>query len=197
MLPKHARASAGPAAEAQIVSQLEPMAASVSIRVYEASDIAPLVDAVRESIPDLLPWMPWASLTYSSADAENWVRLARDGHGDGTMYDFAVFDEFGRYAGGCGLNRINVADGVANLGYWVRSSTSGRGIAPSAVRQVAAWAFACTRLHRLEIVVALNNVRSLRVAEKVGAQREAVLRKRLLVNGQPSDAVLFSIVRSD
>ena len=152
---------------------------SARIRPYEESDIEPLVAAVQESIADLVPWMPWASPVYSSAEAAAWVRLTSDGHANGTMYDFAILDADGRYAGGCGLNRINVADGVANLGYWVRSSASGHGVAPSAVRQVVAWAFANTGLNRLEIVVALNNIRSLRVAEKVGAQRDAVLRKRV------------------
>lgn len=33
--------------------------------------------------------------------------------------------------------------------------------------------------------------------KKVGAQRDAVLRKRLIVDGAPSDAVLYSMVRPD
>lgn len=53
----------------------------------------------------------------------------------------------------------------ANLGYWVRTSATGSGVAPIAVRQAATRAFSTTELHRLEIVVAVKNVRSIRVAE--------------------------------
>lgn len=113
------------------------------------------------------------------------------------MFDFAVIDAAGRYVGGCGLNQIQRANAVANLGYWTRSSASGCGMAPAAVRMLIAWAFQNTNLNRLEILVAVANTRSLRVAEKVGAHRDAVLRQRLIVDGRPSDAVPYSVLRAD
>ena len=170
---------------------------AVHIRLYEESDVEEMVAAARESLADVAPWMPWCHAKYSSSDAATWVRAAREGHETGRMYEFAVVDATGRYAGGCGLNQISGLNGVANLGYWVRSSMAGRGIAPAAVRLLAAWAFDETTLNRLEIVVAAGNTRSQRVAEKAGAHRDAVLRKRTLVNGRPSDAMLFSILRPD
>ena len=98
--------------------------------------------------------------------------------------------------GGCGLNNFNALHRYANLGYWIRTSAAGRGYAGQAVRALATWAFANTALARLEIVAAVGNTRSQRAAEKAGAQREGILRARLMVHGQPSDAVMYSIVRS-
>jgi len=65
------------------------------------------------------------------------------------------------------------------------------------VLQLVPWIFANTGLHRLEIVAGIGNLRSQRVAEKAGAHRDAVLRKRTLFNGYPTDAVLYSILRPD
>src|SRR5437588_791403 len=48
-----------------------------------------------------------------------------------------------------------------------------------------------------ELVAAVDNVGSQRVAEKAGATREGILRNRLLINGRPHDAVLYSLVRGD
>jgi len=59
------------------------------------------------------------------------------------------------------------------------------------------WAFSNTDLVRLEIVAAVGNRWSQRVAEKVEAVREGVLRKRLLIHGIWHDAVVFSITRVD
>jgi RimJ/RimL family protein N-acetyltransferase len=59
------------------------------------------------------------------------------------------------------------------------------------------WAFESTELVRLEIVVATGNTASHRVAEKVGAIREGVLRRRLLLHGHPHDATMFSLIRDD
>jgi RimJ/RimL family protein N-acetyltransferase len=173
------------------------MAGPVHIRLYEPADVAEMTAAARESVPDVLPWMPWCYPNYSEADAAAWIAATLDGHRTGTMYDFAIVDDAGRYAGGCGINQISRLSGVANLGYWVRSNATGRGIAPAAVLQLIPWVFLNTPLHRLEIVTAVDNIRSQRVAEKLGAHRDAVLRKRTLVRGQPSDAVLFSVLRPD
>ena len=39
----------------------------------------------------------------------------------------------GRILGSCGLNRLDRPNGTANLGYWVRASASGQGVATGAV----------------------------------------------------------------
>jgi ribosomal-protein-serine acetyltransferase len=169
----------------------------VHIRPYVAADVQELTVAARESAAEVAPWMPWCSADYSEADAARWIAATLEGHQRGTMYDFAIVDDTGRYAGGCGINQVSQLSGVANLGYWLRSSVTGRGIASAAVRELIPWVFANTPLHRLEIVAAVDNVRSQRVAEKVGAHRDAVLKKRTMVRGRPSDAVLFSVLRAD
>lgn len=156
-----------------------------------------MVVAARESVADVSPWMPWCHPNYSDAEAASWIAGSLEAHRSGTLYDFAIVDEAGRYAGGCGINQINHQSGVANLGYWVRSTATGRGIAPAAVLHLIPWVFSNTPLHRLEIVVAVGNTRSQRVAEKIGAHRDAVLKKRTLVRGQPADAILFSVLRPD
>jgi RimJ/RimL family protein N-acetyltransferase len=152
---------------------------------------------VLESVAELSPWMTWCHAAYSASDAACWIEAVREGQRTGAMYDFAIIDSSGRLVGGCGINNISLSMGVANLGYWVRSACAGRGIAPAAVCELVPWVFENTALNRLEIVAAVTNVRSQRVAEKVGAHRDAVLRKRTLVHGVPADAVLFSILRPD
>jgi ribosomal-protein-serine acetyltransferase len=77
----------------------------------------------------------------------------------------------------------------------VRTSATGHGVAAEAVRQVAAFAFGTTDLVRLEIVCAVGNEASQRVAERAGAMREGVPRHRLLLHGQSVDAVMYSLVR--
>ena len=86
---------------------------------------------------------------------------------------------------------------MANLGYWVRTSATGKGIASRATRLVAGFAFEELKLQRVEIMAAVGNIASQRVAEKAGAIREGVLRKRLLNDDRPLDAVLFSLIEED
>jgi len=49
----------------------------------------------------------------------------------------------------------------------------------------------------VEVVVAVGNTTSLRVAEKIGAQREGILRNRIIVRKDILDAVMFSFIPND
>jgi ribosomal-protein-serine acetyltransferase len=173
------------------------LAETIKIRPYQDSDAPELYTAVRESLVELTEWMPWAHAEYMLADATAWITTAQNGHADGSIYDFAIVGGDGRYLGGCGLNQISRFNAVANLGYWVRATAMGRGVAVKAVKLLSDWAFRNTDLNRLEILAAVKNVRSQRVAEKAGAERDGVLRKRLMLHGRTTDAVLYSIVRGD
>jgi RimJ/RimL family protein N-acetyltransferase len=140
--------------------------------------------------------MCWCQPDYSRADAQAWIEATVAGRESASLYDFAILTD-GKYAGGCGINRINWIDRVANLGYWVRTSLTGKGVAAMAARQVIEWAFDNTTLNRVEIVVACDNIKSQRVAKNVGATRDAILKKRAMVKGRPVDAILYSVIRPD
>lgn len=166
-----------------------------SLRPYEPDDAHPLWEAARESVAEVSAWLPWCHSQYSMAEAVDWIRSRAPLADEGREYTFAIVGSDGRFLGGCGINQINRIHGFGNLGYWVRSSATGRGVATEAVRQVAEFAFRNANLVRLEIVCAVENKRSQRVAERAGAGREGVLRHRLLLHGQSVDAVMYGLVQ--
>jgi ribosomal-protein-serine acetyltransferase len=166
-----------------------------TVRLYQLSDAEAIHAAALESVVEVYPWMAWCHARYTLDESRQWVRLQIEAARQRKAFEFVIVGEGGRLLGGCGINQMNPMNRVANLGYWVRTSATGRGVAPAAVRDVAAYAFRETDLIRLEIVIAVGNTRSQRVAEKVGATREGVLRSRLLLPSGPSDAVMYSLVR--
>ena len=127
-----------------------------------------------------------------------WVNDCRKQWERGQEYSFAIVDpQTHLFLGGVGLNQFSHMHRTANLGYWVRSSCTGRGIATAATRLIALFAFADLQLQRLEILIEVGNIASQRVAEKAGAQREGILRKRLCIHGNAVDAVVYSLIASD
>ncbi len=167
----------------------------VCLRRCALEDADALFAAACESIDDMHPWMPWCHPGYAIEESHAWLAAQVPAFDARQEFSFAIVDRSGRYLGGCGLNRIDAANRRANLGYWIRSSATGRGVATSAVRLVRDWAFTHTDLIRLEIVVATGNRGSLRVAEKVGAIREGVLRRRIMLHGVAHDAAIFAFTR--
>jgi RimJ/RimL family protein N-acetyltransferase len=127
-----------------------------------------------------------------------WLESRAATWAQGDEFDFAVLDASDKsLLGGCALNDINRTHNFANLGYWVRTSRTGQGVATAAARLVAEFGFAELRFTRLEIVAAVGNIASQRVAEKVGATREGLERNRHVVHGRIHDAVMYSLIPDD
>jgi ribosomal-protein-serine acetyltransferase len=165
------------------------------IRRYRLEDDAVVAEAVRESINELQPWMPWCHPGYSIEESRSWLQVQVPAFDEGVAFEFAIVSADGHYLGGCGLNQIDRINKRANLGYWVRSSATRRGVATAAVRAIRDWAFDHTDLIRLEIVIVVGNLASHGVAEKAGAVREGTLHRRLVLHGTVHDATMFSLTR--
>ena len=178
--------------------EIELVDAPVLLKPYRPGDATRLHEAVRESITELSTWMHWCHNDYSVEESWAWLESRADAWDKGTEYDFSINDSrSGQYLGGCGLNRVDSINRVASLGYWVRSSRTGEGVATTAVLLLVRFGFDELMLNRIEIMAATGNKASQRVAEKAGAIREGVLRKRLIVHDNVHDVVMFSLIRDD
>jgi ribosomal-protein-serine acetyltransferase len=170
----------------------------ILVRPLVLTDEQSLFAAVRESIREVSPWLSWCHEDYSIEETREFLRSRVDKSQGDEWYSFGVFDRNdSRVLGGVGLNFINRVHQFGNLGYWVRTSAAGKGVASKASRLVARFGFEQLGLARIEILAAVSNIASQRVAEKIGAVREGILRKRLLIRGELHDAVMFSLVGED
>ncbi len=171
---------------------------SILIRPFRAGDEDALYEAVRESMAEVSVWLPWCHSDYSIEESREFIASRELASQGDEWYSFGIFDkDSGRFLGGVGINFINRVHRLANLGYWVRTSAAGHGVATTATRLAARFGFEEVGLQRIEIVAAVDNIASQRVAEKSGAKREGLLRKRLWFRGRSLDAVLFSLVPED
>src|SRR5690606_15556735 len=99
----------------------------------------------------------------------------------------------GEAAGGIG---IEPGEGVyartARFGYWLAEPHWGKGIMSDAARATVEYVLAHFDLVRLEASVYEWNPASMRVLEKCGFEREAVLRRRICKDGRIADEYLYA-----
>lgn len=166
------------------------------LRPFGYPDATGLYSAVHESLKELKPWMSWATDSYTEMTAREYITIARARWEEHTFYAFAITrgDEI---LGACTLSSIHPIYHFCNLGYWVRTSCRGRGVAGRAARLVARFAFEHLGLIRVEIVIGVGNAASLRVAQKIGAHEEGVLLNRMVVGQSIYDAHMYSLLPPD
>jgi RimJ/RimL family protein N-acetyltransferase len=170
----------------------------VVLRFPTLDDVPAHCEAVNESATELGKWLPWAHAYYSEEESRDWIASQPEQRESGQAYEFGVFEPAsGRFLGCCGLNRIDPQNGLANLGYWVRTGASGRGVCTAAARLAACFGLRELGLQRIEITAAIENAASRRVADKLGAHPEGVLRKRFRIDGRPMAGALYSLTDDD
>lgn len=139
----------------------------VLLRRWTPGDAQLVARAVKESLEHLRPWMSWIAqeplpLACRTALIEEWEREWMQG-GDVVMGVFLR----GRVAGGCGLHRRIVRNGL-ELGYWTHASFLRRGIATAAAALLTDAAFAVPGITRVEIHHDKANRASAAVPRKLG-----------------------------
>jgi RimJ/RimL family protein N-acetyltransferase len=171
---------------------------SITIRKYKNDDAEHLYRAVSESIPELSPWLHWCHKEFSFDDIKNWSTDYNEAWKTGKEYDFVIIKNTDDLPlGVCGFNQFNNENRFANLGYWVKTSHTKQGIAKAAALLIARFGFTELNLNRVEIVIAVENTPSHKVARGIGATKEGLLRKRLVARDKVYDAVMYSLLPED
>lgn len=170
----------------------------VILRPFRMADSKKLYSAVHESLAELKPWMNWAHDGYTQREAERFIQITRARWEEKILFAFAITDaKNGGVLGGCSLSHKHPVYHFCNLGYWVRTSGRGQGFAGRAAKLAARFGFEEADLIRAEIVMALGNEKSRRVAEKIGAHYEGILHNRMVVGKNIYDAHMYSLLPSD
>ena len=171
----------------------------IYLQRYEI-EFAPLLyeAAIESQGGEFSYWMPWCHENYAIEESESFIENSKTDWVSETEFNYAIFDaETDNFLGGVGLNQPNKTHKFYNLGYWIRVSKQNKGTASAATELLAKAAFENLEINRIEILAALENIPSQKAAEKAGATREGVLRKRLMIGDRNHDGVMFSFVRED
>lgn len=157
------------------------------LRPWLEDDVPTLVAACND--PEITRWIPNIPAPYTESDAQAFVRgeiLPEVDHFAITVDDAVV--------GAIGIG-VNAHEYRGTIGYWVAAASRGQGVCTRALRALSKHALDTLELQRVELITDPENVASQRVAEKVGFQREGVMRAHLRhPDGRIRDSVLFSLL---
>jgi RimJ/RimL family protein N-acetyltransferase len=115
-----------------------------------------------------------------------------------TVYHLAiVLRATGNLVGGCRIEIRSAANGVGDLGYVLARPHWGRGYATEATRALVGFGFEQLALHRIWATCDVRNAASARVLEKIGMEREGLLRHSVRRKGEWQDSYLYAILEPD
>lgn len=138
-----------------------------------------------------------------SSDAE--YREAKRRHEQGTTTYFVSFKHFhlihkqdDSIIGRCDFHTWVKAHRRAEVGYTMTSEAhKNKGLMTEALRAVLSFGFEKMDLYRVEALASPKNTPSLQLLKRYGFQKEGLLRKHYMVNGELEDSILFSLLQPD
>lgn len=149
--------------------------ANLVIRPFEAGDADEFVHAAHESIETVGSWMSWCTPSFNREQALAWFAACDQDRAAVRAFDLGLFcAATGQLLGGAGINQLSPHHRYGNIGYWVRQSRQGYGIARQAVALLRDFGFQQLGLFRLEIVMGVDNTASEAVAIAAGATFECM-----------------------
>src|SRR4051812_13206911 len=132
-----------------------------------------MVEACRD--PEIPLWTAVQD-PYTEADARSWVRgelVAGEPPGDRVSFAVSYPEDDERLLAAMSIQRI-FRGRSGEIGYWTAPWARGHGVMTHAVRLLASWSFREFELRRIELIIAVENESSNRVAEKAGFTKEGV-----------------------
>lgn len=142
-------------------------AGPITLQRWTVERIDDLDRAIVESLTELNPLMPWATLDHDPEATTGFIVRSHDEWDAGENFNYAMLTPEREVVGSCGLMSRRGA-GVLEIGYWVHSAHAGNGFATAAALALAEAGLARPGIDRVEIHHDVDNPASGRVAAKAG-----------------------------
>jgi RimJ/RimL family protein N-acetyltransferase len=140
--------------------------------------------AIAVNLRDAFPY------PYTIEDAVTYLDLAANGV---LGHVFGIYDG-DTFVGCCSLIPQNDVYRInAEIGYWIGEPYWGKGYATDAVRLLLKFAFDELGLLRVYANIYEYNIGSMKVLEKVGFEKEAIIKSSVIKEGKVIDEYLYSI----
>jgi len=165
------------------------------LRPYRASD----VDAMFALYSDPLVMRYWSFPAWVEiAQARIYINRCLAGMDSGEIFPWAIADRGSdRLIGALTFFSLHSDQLRAEIGYSLSPAFQGRGLATEALRCGLAYAFDELGLLRVEADIDPRNEPSWRLLERVGFQREGLLRQRWRVNGEVCDSAFYGLLADE
>lgn len=166
------------------------------IRSPENGDAKPLNDAINRSLPELQRWMLWAKDPSLGPTEEFVADAVKQWNSDkpSTLPLILIDKASNQIIGASGYNeRSDFSVPYYDIGYWLDTKYTGKGLAAECLNAQARYAFAEFKAVRVQICAEPDNIKSLNVAGRCGFKHEATLQNVHLecLHGKPAASSIY------
>lgn len=160
------------------------------------SDAPVIFDAIDKNRDYLRKWLPFVDQTRKVSDTEEFVNSVTSVPHP-TRNDVYTIWYKGRFAGLIGYKDTDWVNCKTELGYWMVENCQGKGIMTKTVEKIIDVLFSNFDINRVQIKVAVGNVRSSAIAKRLGFRFEGIERDGEKHQDKYFDLEVFSYLKKE
>ena len=165
----------------------------IYLRLLEPVDAASILSMTED---EEIRYMTGTKPRFTEQQIRQHIKIWAD---DPSRYDFAIcLKENNEMIGDIALFDINNDDKKAGFRIAMHEmGLTGKGYGPEAIEMMIHFVFLELKFNRLQLEVYSHNTRAIKAYRKLGFVKEGVLRDALLYDGNYSDEVIMSMLKTD
>lgn len=169
------------------------------IRLEELNNShAPAIFSIVNNNRDYLrKWLTFVDSTCKLEDTEDFIDsiTATSSKPNGETVVAILYNN--NLVGVVGLKKVDWANRIGELGYWLDEQFQGLGIITRSCRKLISHAFDHLSFNRLEIKCGVGNIKSGRIPQRLGFTFEGIERDGELVNDSFIDMEVYSLLKKE
>ncbi|TKI46447.1 GNAT family N-acetyltransferase [Lysinibacillus tabacifolii] len=162
------------------------------LKMLDLNDVEELFALTDRSRETLREWLPFVDNVKTVKDTEQFVRNAMQQYADHNGIQAGIYYD-GKLAGVIGYHQVNWQHKCTSIGYWLGNEFVGNGLVTNSMRVFIDFAFEYLKLNRIEVRVAVGNIRSRTIPKVLGFNEEGRLRDAEWLYDHYVDQVVYGL----
>lgn len=157
----------------------------------EEKDTPFIIELLQHRIfSDLTSNIPYP---YTEDDAKFWLKMSKEAFEEKSGYTFGIRNKEGDLIGAIGLH--DREDDKAELGYWMGIPYWNKGYVTEAAKAIVDFGFKELKLNKIFATHFPHNPASGKIMQKIGMEKEALLKEHVKKDDEYFDLVMYSIFK--
>lgn len=155
----------------------------------DAEELFALTDRSRDMLRE---WLLFVDSVKTIKDTERFILKAMQQYANNNGLQAGIYYE-GKLAGVIGYHQINREHNWTSIRYWLGNDFVGKGLVTNSMKACIDYAFKYLKVHRIEVRVAVGNIRSRTIPKILGFNEEGRLRDAEWLHDHHVDQVVYGL----
>lgn len=169
---------------------------NLELRLYEPCHAEELNALIERNFNHLKKWSAWLKDDRAIENTRGFIERNLKQFAAGEGFALGIWFE-NEMAGQIEFNYLDWENRKTEIGFWLGESFQGKGLATKSCRLLIDYAFDEFKLNRVEMLCGAENLKSRKIAEKLGFREEGTMKQSGWLHDRFVDFVIYGMLASE